>query len=296
MSRLTKTILLSAILGLGTYIIFLQKQDEVIENDIAAEEATRVAVRNNHDAFPTGRELGVAKNQNHVPRSANALENQIEVPSGRAVDVVARLLPLASSGDSTAAYQIALKLRQCRSAMGSLPNAEIMDRYQKAGISSASVLSQIENTLNECIGITKEQLSDEGKWLEMAADKGLLEAQLLYSADPEPVVGNASDMIRDPGAVQRYKNKALGYLQQLAANGNINAIQRLSSVYADGILVKQDKVLAYAYAAAAERAMPAPQELQSEHFLESMKQQIPVDQQEYADQAANKIYVKCCGQ
>lgn len=223
-------------------------------------------------------------------RGAYALQNQMQAPSGNAVEVIASLRPRAEAGDAKAAYAIYLKLHGCETAFGQNISDEEIKKYEMVG-ASEGLLEDRMTALEECKGI-EGQLRERGRWLEQAAAAGLLEAQLLYATDPKPIIGDAADMIRDPQKVQQYKTKAVGYLNQLATQGNIDAMTRLASAYNNGILVRRDAVQSYAYYRAVELAAPGTI---PGNLLARQRSQIAANDVRRAEQLASQLYQRCCG-
>lgn len=235
--------------------------------------------------------VGVVAEKSRPMKATKAftLRARTVIPSGNAKEVIQALRPLAESGDAKAALGIYLKLGACRNAMGSVPSEAEVEAYKKAGAAEA-ILAGAEQRIAECEG-TKQLLSEQGRWLEQAADGGLLEAQLLYGVDTEAVLGGRSEMLRDPARVQRYKDKAVGYLQNLASQGNIDAMISLAGAYNNGILVKQDSIRAYAYYKAAQLAMP---NLVPEALLAAYRSKISSGDMARGDKVAQEIYRSCC--
>lgn len=222
-------------------------------------------------------------------KGAYALQNQMQAPSGNAIEVIAGLRSRAEAGDAKAAYAIYLKLQSCETAFSQDISDEEIKKYEMMG-ASEGLLEGRMTELKECKG-AEGKLLERGKWLEKAAAAGLLEAQLLYAIDPKPIIGDAADMIRDPQRVQQYKTKAVGYLNQLASQGNIDAMTSLASAYNNGILVGRDAVKSYAYYRAVELAAPGtiPSDL-----LARQRSQIAANDVPRAEQLAGQLYQKCC--
>lgn len=222
-------------------------------------------------------------------KGAYALQNQMQAPSGNAIEVVAGLRSRAEAGDARAAYAIYLKLLSCETALNQDINDEEIKKYEMVN-ASEGLLEGRMTALEECKGI-EGQLVERGKWLEQAAAAGLLEAQLLYAIDPKPIIGDAADMIRDPQKVQQYKTKAVGYLNQLASQGNIDAMTNLAGAYNSGILVRRDAVQSYAYYRAVELAAPGTV---PSNLLASQRSQVATNEVSRAERLADQIYQRCC--
>lgn len=235
-----------------------------------------------------------AKARSEKAKRAYSLEmaDRVVVPEGKALEVIDSLRPLAEAGDARAALALHMKLDRCYNAFNKEIPDDLVEKFDAAG--APGLLESRLTDLENCAG-AESLLSERGKWLEQAAEAGLLEAQLLYATDPEPIIGNASDMIRDPESVQRYKAKVSDYLNRLATGGNVDAMLSLSNAYENGILLPRDPIRAYAYYKATELAMPTPPEIGAERTLEQMKQAIPKKEDRVrAEDMARRIYQECC--
>lgn len=177
-------------------------------------------------------------------------------PQGNAVAVIQQLKPLAEAGDAQAALLLYLKLYSCKDVLNTARDERAIAAHEETGATKNPMEDRLSAS-NECAD-TEPEIRQRGKWLELAATKGLVEAQLLYAMDSSAVLGNGSDMIRDPAAVQRYKERASGYLLDAARKGNIDAMLRVGAGYENGILFKKDIVRSYAYYSAIQYARPSP--------------------------------------
>lgn len=226
-----------------------------------------------------------------APNRSSVLTAQIGVPEGRALDIIARLKASAEAGDPAASYSIYLKLRQCKSAVSSLPGKEALEAYRRAGVSEEAVLSQVSQTLSDCSGLPDSEFHDQRRWIEQAANKGLLEAQLAYATDSS-LAFRASDGAETGGdGSDEYKANALRYLNAAAQKGSLEAVLMLAQAYGDGILVKTDHAKAYAYYKAADLARPG---LVSSAVLSAQRNKVPGGQVGAAEAAAAGIYRNCC--
>ncbi len=222
--------------------------------------------------------------QRNLPTGPFVLDKNMPVKTGSAVDVVAALRPMAEAGDAKAAFGIYLKLGTCRNVLDSQ-----FSQYS-APPEKRAALQAISAEAKDCAG-AESLLKEQGNWLEQAADQGLLEAQIMYAIDAGSVLGNATDMLRDPLKVQRYKSKASNYLLSASNQGNIDAMLRVASGYNNGILMPQDNARAYAYYKAARLAMPniVPDELVTEQ-----EKRVPPADLARANTMAQSIYARCC--
>ena len=151
----------------------------------------------------------------------------------------------------------------------------------------------IARTPPECHGLTLEQYQNNVRWLEQAADSGLVMAQLSYAGNAEAVVGNSSQMLANPEKVAAYRRKAMGYMHQAAAGGSLEALHQLSNAYHYGVLTRRDPVRAYAYYYAKDLAAPSAY---SRQYLQTYAGQLDSTQLATATQQGRRIYHACCKQ
>lgn len=185
------------------------------------------------------------RNFNVTPlgRRAYAINQSFDAPQGDAAEVISRLLPAAKAGGAVAAFNIYLKVAACRNELDQA-------RRNAPDTAPQGLISP------ECRSISPDGYSEYMHWLETSADQGYVPAQLLYSVDSKAIVGGAPQMLSDPEAVATYRRKAIRYLDQAAATGNVDALLALSSAYGNGVLTKRDPVKSYAYFLASETANP----------------------------------------
>jgi TPR repeat protein len=160
----------------------------------------------------------------------------------------------------------------------------------RAGIAEAK-LAAIERAQEECSGLTKEEYRNAGAWLEKAAERGSVPAQLVYVSDPEAVVGDASEMMRDPERVKDYKNKSMRYMQSAANNGSIDAILKLGNAYSAGVLTERDSFKSVAYYSAIGLM---DQSLVPQVRFSVLANELTPNQRAAALQQGRKIYEQCC--
>lgn len=156
-----------------------------------------------------------------------------EAPSGRYSAVIPQLWKKAEGGDANAAYTLARLLIDCY----------LVGKGQQSGFGS--------NDPDRC---TDTRVTDPGSalhWLQFAADKGVISAQLLYP-DTAAEFMTSTDMIKNPTLAQDYRERSMSYLTQAARAGSPAAMTQLSTAYSKGILTDQNTQLAYAYEYAAE--------------------------------------------
>ncbi|WP_146165872.1 sel1 repeat family protein [Stenotrophomonas panacihumi] len=221
---------------------------------------------------------------------AYRLDGYPEMPDTSPRELVDTLTPAARKGDSHAALLIHLAINRCMRAHRDRGDADALLIRAEALGSAEAALAEEAQDIRQCSGLAREDYAHVGDWLSLAADFGNPLAQLLYSMEPEMVMGSLADIIREPERVIAYKTAALSHLKDAASSGSVNALERLGQVYADGILAPADPVMARAYKLAAARADPAIS-LQEE---EESAAKLTASQQADAARIAKEIYRDCC--
>ncbi len=234
-------------------------------------------------------ELLRARRPGTIPR-VSTFTRSYDPPPGRAVDVIAALRPRAEAGDADAAFYIFVKVEGCRYQ---LYHGRGNESQPPLGADDSLEAQLIARTPPECHGLTLEQYQGNVRWLEQAADSGLVMAQLSYASNAEAVVGNSSQMLSDPERVIAYRRKAMGYVRQAAAGGSLEALHKLSDAYHYGVLVRRDALRAYAYAYAEDLAAPSRY---GKRRLDAYAAQLDPAQLAAATQQGRRIYDACCRQ
>lgn len=155
------------------------------------------------------------------------------------------LLADANGGDAVAATRLYLMLQNCEKIQAGTPSLESLRRDEAAQVDVEATLLQRAAELEHCASIDKKIIAERASWLGMAAEAGLLQAQLIYAVQAEELLGGAQGMLQNPESVQRHRANAMRYLDSAASTGNIDAILVLSDVYQGGVLTPRDPVAAY---------------------------------------------------
>ncbi|WP_155760632.1 tetratricopeptide repeat protein [Stenotrophomonas maltophilia] len=198
-------------------------------------------------------------------------------PAGDAIDAIRKLEAAAKAGNSKASYEIYLKLNQCLNVLKD-------SRAQQTLPSDA-------DTVKNCESLGPDDYAKASEWLSLAAEQGSLGAQLLYASDPEAIVGDASEMLRNPGAVDEYKERSNSYLRKAASQGSVDALSALGDTYMNGIMAPQDLPTSYAYFLTMKRIDP---QLLSRRKLEFFENTLTASQIAEANRKSMEIYNECC--
>lgn len=248
--------------------------DKVEDTQIGKTEQQAVApyspVRQNRD---TPRDFQA----NEYPGGAFIVTDFGSPPRGDAAAAIARLEPIAKSGNAKASYEIYLKLDQCLSEINDL-------RAQQA---RPSAISPVE----DCHSLEPDDYAKASEWLSLAAEQGSLGAQLVYASNPEVILGNPSEMLRSPASIETYKERSNSYLRAAAARGSVDALSALGDAYLNGIMVEQDLTTSYAYQLAISKIDP---ELNSRRRTEYFNRSLTASQIVEANIKSQEILNECC--
>lgn len=210
-------------------------------------------------------------------------------PPGDAAAFARTLVPAAMSGDGTASYRLYLIAAECHYAVS--PDAVESYRFTRH-LLAPDYPKQMARKMEECEALLLDpQLSDTGGWLKRGAEQGSLEAGLVYGISLEKVVGGPQVWARHPERVIEYKRKAMRYLEEGAALGNVSALLMLSETYKEGFFVPADPIKALAYRMALERVSLDPV---TRNSVERMEEGLSLEQRKKAERDAGEITKWCC--
>ncbi|WP_397573924.1 hypothetical protein [Silanimonas sp.] len=163
----------------------------------------------------------------------------------------------AESGDAIAATQVYLLLLHCEEIRASTWTPEFVEGMQQSNIDVERALKDREAELEHCAVLSEAEMADRTKWLVQAADAGYLEARWLYGAHLDKILGGPAGMMKNPAAVEAARHRAIGYLRDSAAQGNVDAMFALARDYDSGILVARDPIVAHGLRIAGSRLQPS---------------------------------------
>ncbi len=215
--------------------------------------------------------------------------DQTVIP-GRAIDVEARLRNAAENGDARASFSIYLKLAQCAGSMATGTSEQEREMFRRGGVDPRTLDEATAKLQVECQG-AEELIASRGRWLKIAAEKGLKEGQLLYAADPVAVLGSDDLKQLDPEAVAEYGERSERYMSNLAQTGDVDAMLSLSLMYKASQFTPQDYVKSAAFRLAAERVAPTIIRPQP---LSLTMSGLDANQQAEAMRMARDIQSRCC--
>lgn len=247
---------------------FMQRQTLVrASTPAAAETASGLASEANHSP-PSKKEM--AERKPYVNPDAAALE--MEPPPGNYGSLIPSLRGQAKNGNKDAAYVLARVLLDCYR----------VNKGERSGYGASDA------DPDRCKDVESVDRNEARYWLQSAAEKGVLAAQLLYWNAVSDLISQ-EDMFRDPQGIQVYKEKSLSFLAGAASQGSVNAMIMLSGAYADGVNAEKNMPLAYAYRYAAATIQPGLTD-PSEMFQGELSN----DQVAKAKSIGNEIVEKCC--
>ncbi|AWH18945.1 hypothetical protein C1922_17340 [Stenotrophomonas sp. ZAC14D2_NAIMI4_7] len=209
---------------------------------------------------------------------------------GRAIDVEAQLRNAASAGDAEAAFKIYLKLNQCADPMVNGVSEQELAMYRKVGVDTRTLEATASKLRTDCED-AQPLVAERGTWLDQAASGGLEEAQKLFAADPNAILGTNDLAKIDPAAADAYAERSEAYMSALAQKGDTDAMLSLSLMYKASAFTPRDQVRSAAYRLAAENI--APLQIRPQPIEMTMKGLSSREQTE-ATRLAREIQSLCC--
>jgi hypothetical protein len=210
-------------------------------------------------------------------------------PPGDAALFAKTLVPAAGRGEAAASYRLYLIAAECDSAV----SPEVVETYRMTRhLLAPDYAARMTRQLEECEGLlTDPALSDRRHWLTLAAAQGSPEAAIVYAASIEEALGGPGQWAKHPEQVTAYKQQAMNYLFNGAAQGYVGALSSLSRAYESGFLTPADPVKALAYRRVVQQVDPSPG---SEGLARRLEEGLSVRQRSDARRQAAVIREECC--
>ncbi len=192
---------------------------------------------------------------------------RLALPDKPAATLYRELLPLAETGNPTAAYALARLLADCNkvpvdeaSLDGIIDGVRRTHRYIDTAVRyPEQFAADLRRSYRRCAGLDTGQRASYHDWLVQAADNGQLDALETFELfDP---VGNVCRQYvfekcspEEQAATRAARQVIAHYLLAARDAGSLNALWQLGGAYLDGELFPVDKVSAYANLLAYQRA------------------------------------------
>ena len=193
---------------------------------------------------------------------------RLSVPAPPYGPAYAELEPAAKAGDRPAQYRLGLLLYECRDVPADKAGLEqtIEHTYETRRRGGwdvddpANEEQALRRRYQECDGVPAEQRGQYRDWMKQAADAGLMEAQLdLPLHLPQ---GEYCQYISECSPEQRatqegLDQEAVDYLGRARDEGSATALWTFGSWYAEGDVLPQNNVEAYASFSALDQVFEA---------------------------------------
>lgn len=200
-------------------------------------------------------------------------------PNGDALKYVNSLINASDGGDATATFKIFLATLDCKRIY-----ARSSTRLEQSDDAS--------RRLSECENLLTDIPVADADWLTKAAEQGGVEAMIMYSLNPDYTLpGGGQQYLKDPEAVQRWRERSRDYLEQAVSLGSQDAMLSLSTAYGAGIFVDENPAGQLAYALAAQKVAPIPG---FQEAYQPLNNSLNPTQRQQAEAWANRIYQQCC--
>lgn len=233
---------------------------------------------------------------------------RLHVPPPPYGPAYARLAPAAKNGDATAQYLLGLIEYECRDVPADSTSleqdiAQVYATRRRQGWDVDDPADE-EHTLrrrfDECAGVPAEERGRYRDWLTAAANAGMLQAQLDLPLHLPP--GDYCQFIEDCTPDQRARQEALDreavdYLGRARDSGSALALWTFGAWYAEGDVLPQDNVQAYAYFSALDQVFAAAGETQRfDAILADLQTRLrPIDLEQAQEQARQLLSnPNCC--
>ncbi|HYG06047.1 MAG TPA: hypothetical protein VD865_06500 [Stenotrophomonas sp.] len=217
----------------------------------------------------------------------------------QSLDYVKRLLPASQRGEAAATYDVWLAFFDCQNATSPDATASL-PLMATAGIDPQREIERLTRVALACESLLTDPELSRVNWLERAAEQGSIEAMLVYAGAPDRILGSLANVLREPDRPRLVRERAMRYLEQAAAAGNVNALRKLSEAFKGGLLADRNLVRAYAYALASNRVnplAPMPRVPGLPPFPdpdELLASQLSPTQRQEAKALADQIVAGCC--
>lgn len=215
---------------------------------------------------------------------------RIKPPEGRLADGYAALLPEAASGNRVSQYRLGLLLYECREIpvdQASLDQeVEAIHQTRRRSGWEVSAPKAEEATLRhlyaQCDGIPQDARTGFRGWLKQAADAGVIEAQINLPLKIPP--DDYCQFLAECSPEQRAKQEALqteaiDYVGRAREAGSVAALWTFAAWYAEGEVLPQNDIEAYAHFRALDQINAAAKQTpRFDKLLAGMRQRLrPID-------------------
>jgi hypothetical protein len=218
--------------------------------------------------------------------SSGAISDRRDLPIK--YDALKERAELGAPSDALTLYSV---LQRCHAALTSPSNQDEVEALQAAGVDVKAVLQRQAEQLESCSKVPTADVADRGKWLTAAAEAGLVEAQLIYATDVESILGVRDIASADPLTSEHYRRRSLNFLENLAQQGDINALQMLASAHDPGGFAGENPVASLGLRMVANRLNPNPY---SSQVIDSLSGRLSASEQRAAELYARRLFETCC--
>lgn len=229
--------------------------------------------------------------QTETGRAFSLARNEPMRPPGNAMSYVEGMLPASRSGNAVASYEIFLAILDCGNSLRYEGQEYEPVNSRKDPSLSGNEHDEARQNLADCENLLTNPSFQSADWLTLAAKQGSVEAMLMYSVNPEHVLGPRQDDALQPALAEKWKLDSISYLEQAASLGNVEALYRLSDAYSNDVLAEPDPVEAYAYRSALSKSTGRPLE---EWEIRKFQGPLSPAQIPQAQARSNQIVMNCC--
>jgi TPR repeat protein len=210
------------------------------------------------------------------------------LPLGDRFDELARE---AQFGEADIGYALGMELRACLQLDGRYAQLQVNLASQPERADNIAVhVDVLDRQRAHCQGLSSTELQDYGHWIELAAKRGSVAAQIAYPTIFAELLSSPEHAL-DEAWISDYKANSLNFLQSAAHSGSVDALSQLAHIYRDGLMAPKDTTMAYAYAYAVSRSGLV---VSTPKLLEMWAQAMTPEEVAAAQQRGAEIYQACC--
>jgi TPR repeat protein len=263
MKRLVSLCLVIAV-ATGAYFVY-QEKSLVVSND--SIDSVNVNAKKSTPTVPNS--VNPDNLKSGTTRKRAFLMQPAKSVAGNGRDTIEQNKANALKGNGEAAYIVFRVLQECE-----------QQALKQGGIEEI-----------ECKGITPEEMAESEQFLKIAAEAGILEAELSYLNFASARFEKATDIAKNLKEFEQFKSDSMRYLSSAAEAGNIEGLLAMSDAYKNGMLTEKNDIKAFAYLYAVNKSGLTNSANSSLTRLSANMSQKEVEQ---ATNLGNSLYKQCC--
>jgi TPR repeat protein len=197
----------------------------------------------------------------------------------------------ARNGNPDSGYVLGLELMHCQALDGRYAELEgNLAAHPELANNIARQVDALDMQHEHCKGLSDEQLSGWVQWVELAASRGSVTAQVAYPTLAGQLL-LLPDHVLNTVWIDEYKANSRRFLESAAATGSVDAMSQLAFFYSEALMTPKDMTTAYAYAYAVSQTGLVKH---GQKMLELWERDMTPEQIEIARRRGAEILNRCC--